>query len=164
MQRVRSSAGEGVRRPASWRRSRRSHPRPLELPTAGVKPHEPVSAPPRTVAPEKRTDLSALRELANLAAHSAISHHAQRVLKNSMYSKLVIACAALVMGGGLLWMWKQYGARQMALYAAVVAFSVGAYWGVEYAFLTRRIRVANPHHGDATTAETARRPGRTDGR
>ena len=110
------------------------------------------------MAPEKRTDLSALRELANLAAHSAISRHSQRVLKHSMYSKLVIACAALVMGGGLLWMWGQYGARQMALYAAVVAFSVGAYWGVEYAFLTRRIRVAKPRNGDATTAETAPGP------
>ena len=110
------------------------------------------------MAPEKRTDLSALRELANLAAHSAISRHSQRVLKNSMYSKLVIACAALVMGGGLLSMWQLYGAWQMALYAAVVAFSVGAFWSVEYVFLTRRIQAGKPRQGDANTGVAASRP------
>ena len=160
MQRVRSTAGEasatgvGVESPKPSK-----PPAAASSPTVEVKPQEPASAPPRTVAPEKRTDLSALRELANLAAHSAISHHSQRVLKNNMYSKLVIASAALVMGGGLLWMWELYGAWQMALYAAVVAFPVGAYWGVEYAFLTRRITgTAIRAAATRDTAETASRP------
>ena len=156
MQRVRVSAGEP---PATGAAAESPKPSAAVSSSASnVKPSEPVSAPPRAVAAEKRTDLSALRELANLAAHSAISHHAHRVLKNHMYSKALIASVALVMGGGLLWMWNQHGAWQMALYAAVVAFLVGAYWGVEYAFLTRRIRAHRPRPANEGTAETTSGP------
>jgi hypothetical protein len=174
MQRVRSTAGEAeVKAPAS-QVSELPHgthetpaacagaesPKPSDVqpPMPVAEPRTPASASPRAVAPEKRIDLRALRDLANLAAQSAISHHAQGVLRHTMYSKLVIASAAMVMGGGLLWMWKHYGAREMAFYAAVVAFFVGVYWGVEYMFLTRRITAGARRHREGNDASKHEQP------
>jgi len=109
---------------------------------------EPTPIPPRAAAPENRVDLSALRELANLSARSAISRHSRHILVGTMYSKLLVAAVALFAGAGLLWMWSAFGARQMTFYAALVALLVAIYWGVEYALLTGRFVISKSGHID----------------
>ena len=117
-----------------------------------AQPAEPVSTGPRSTAPERRGDLSALREVANEAAQRALNRHEHYVLKSASYSKLAIAIASLVMGGGLLWMWGQYGIRQMFLFAAVVAFFVGAYWGAEWIGLAYHMIADKSRRGHSTPA------------
>ena len=106
----------------------------------------------RTLAPyggpREAIDLSALRELANLSAHSAISQHTQRVLIRTMRSKLIVAVVALLASGGLWWMWSFFGAREMTYYSALVAILVAIYWGVEYALLTGRLIISKSGHID----------------
>jgi hypothetical protein len=109
---------------------------------------EPAKISPRTAAPEKRDDLSALRALANFSARSDINRHARQTLISNMYSKLVVALVALAAGGGLLWMWKAAWAVEMAYYSASVALIVALYFGVEYAMLTGRLRVSKSGHID----------------
>ncbi len=113
-------------------------PQPVS-PTPAVQGYEPVEMSPRTVAPEKRTDLSALRELANYSARSAISRHSQNILINTMHSKLVMALLALAACGGLFWMWMRYGAVESTLYYSLVAMLVAIYFSVQYALLTGRL-------------------------
>jgi hypothetical protein len=105
-----------------------------------------ASISPRTMAPEKRIDLSALRELANLSAQSAISRHSRQVLIGSMYSKLTVAIVALVTGAALLWMWKALDVTEMAYYSALVALLVAVYWGMEYALLSGRLTISKSGH------------------
>ena len=102
--------------------------------------------PPRAAAPAKHIDLSALRELANLSADSALSEHAHRVLVNAMRSKLIVAFVALASGAGLWWMWHTFGARETTLYASLAALLVSIFWGVEYAVLTGRLIVNKSGH------------------
>ena len=118
---------------------------------------------PRASAPEKEIDWVALRELANLSAHNAISRYARRMLVNNMYSKLVVAIVALVTGMVLLWMWLQLDTKEITFYSAVMAFFVAAFWGIQYARLTGRLIVNKsgtinidwnrPNKPDATTKE-----------
>ncbi len=93
---------------------------------------------PRRPAPENRTDLSALRELANLSAESALRRHSRRVLIHTMWSKLLVTAVALAAGAGLLWMWRELAAWEAAFYAALVAILVAVCWGVKYLILIRR--------------------------
>ncbi|MEN6556808.1 MAG: FHA domain-containing protein [Thermoguttaceae bacterium] len=106
----------------------------------------PVELSPRAVAPERNVDLSALRELANLSAQSAISQHARQMLVHAMYSKLAVMLVALATGTTLLWMWKTLGAAQTTFYSALVALLVAIYWGMEYALLSGRLTIGRTGH------------------
>ncbi|MEN6406403.1 MAG: FHA domain-containing protein [Thermoguttaceae bacterium] len=124
---------------------------------------------PRTVAPERNVDLSALRELANLSAQSAISQHARQVLMQAMYSKLMVTLVALAAGATLLWMWKTLGAAQTTFYAGLVALLVAIYWGMEYALLSGRLTISKTGHieidwnrSPAHKSETADRTPKAD--
>ncbi len=113
-----------------------------------IKYREPIELPPRTAAPEKRIDLSALRELANLAAKSAINRHSRQLLISTMYSKLAVMLTALAAGAVLLLMWKRFGAWHMTFYSALAALLVALYWGVEYAILSGRLVISKTGHID----------------
>ena len=115
---------------------------------SAAQPRESATLQPRAVAPEKRIDLSALRELANLSAHSAISRHARQVLIRTMHSKLAVALMALATGGALFWMWKELDAMQMTYYSALIALLVAIYWGMEYALLSGRLTISKSGHID----------------
>ena len=96
---------------------------------------------PRTVAPE-RINFSALRELANLSAHAAISRHTRRTLVRTMYSKLLVALVAFLSAAALLWMWDAANAGNHVFYASLAAILTAIFWGVEYAILTGRLMVS----------------------
>jgi len=121
---------------------------------------------PRSLAPERSIDISALRELANLSAQSALNRHSRNVLIQTMRSKLSVAIVALASGGGLLWLWKDFNATDATFYTALVALLVAIYWGVEYALLTGRLIIsksgsididwnASPHAKPATPPDEA---------
>ena len=163
MQRIRSADGESG--PASYtpQRSEPSRssrgasatapsvesptPQPASPPPAAQR-REPIEMSPRVVAPEKRIDLSALRELANLSAHSALNQHSRNILIGTMHSKLMVALVALASGAGLLWIWKELGAAQMTYYSALIALLVAIYWGMEYALLSGRLIISKSGHLD----------------
>ena len=107
---------------------------------------QPVELSPRSAAPEKHIDLSAMRELANLSARTAISRHSRRLLIDTMRSKLVMAMLALAAGGGLFWMWQRYGAVEMTLFYSLAAVVVAIYFGVQYALLTGKLRINEQGH------------------
>jgi hypothetical protein len=166
MQRIRVSAGEPAApaRAAVHAEPPRAVPiapvneppcPPSTVPTAAVPTSEPVAVPPRAAAPEKRADLSVLRELANLSAHSALSRYARRVLVHSIYSKLMVAGVALVAGVGLLWLWR-CGARPMTLYSGLLALLIAVWWGVEYALLTGRLIISKSGRIDIVWGGSAR--------
>ncbi|MEN6450021.1 MAG: hypothetical protein ABFC96_05990, partial [Thermoguttaceae bacterium] len=99
---------------------------------------------PRATAPENRVDLSALRELANLSAHSALARHARRLMVSRMNSKLLVAGVAFASSVGLYWMsrvltWK------VTYYAAMASLLIGVYWGMHYLLLTGRLIIKSGH-------------------
>ena len=102
---------------------------------------EPAQMPPRKSVPEKDINLSALRELANLSAHSAISRYTHRTLTSSMYSKLLVVVVSLASTGVLLWMWRTMSGRQITFYSALIALLVAIYWGVQYALVSGRLMI-----------------------
>ena len=96
-------------------------------PTDG-RPRQPAEMAPRVVAPEKQIDLSAMRDLANLTAHSAIDHHAQQQARHASWGKLLIVAVAIGAGIGLLWIWRTTGSGNSTFYAAMVSFLVAMLW------------------------------------
>jgi len=109
-------------------------------------PRQPVQLSPRSAAPEKHIDFSALRDLANLSARTAISRHSHRIIIDTMRSKLAMALLALAAGGGLFWMWQRYGAVEVTLYYSLAAVIVAVYFGVQYALLTGKLRINERGH------------------
>jgi hypothetical protein len=128
-----------------------------ECPLPAAQRREPASVLPHAAAPERNVNLSAMRELANFSAHSAIDRHARRALVSTMYSKLLVAAVALAACGGLSWMWMRSTPGDVTFYAALLALLVAAYWGVHYALLTGRLIFDKPGHA-ARLAPTAREP------
>jgi len=121
---------------------------------------EPASALPRAAAPETHVDLSAMRELANLSAQTAINRHARRTLVGRMHSKLIVAAVAFTACGGLFWMWQRTAPGEVTFYAALFALLVAVYWGVHYALLTGRLIVSRLGYvaRDSSTGRGRMRP------
>jgi hypothetical protein len=151
MQRIRSaeddfeSKSPGVSQTEPSRGSREGPVagRPVAPPKAQLTPQsEPVAISRRAAAPEKKIDLSALRELANFSAQAAINVHSRRVLIRTMGSKLLVAIVALLASTALLSMWKLAGAREIAFYSGLLALLIAIYWGVQYALLTGRLIIS----------------------
>jgi hypothetical protein len=100
---------------------------------------EPVQMSPRTVAPEKQVDLSAMRELANLSAENALNRHAHRKLRDTSHAKLAVTVVALAAGIGLYWIGKLPGAKSAIWYGAGASFLVSLVWGAQYFLLTANL-------------------------
>jgi hypothetical protein len=161
MKRIRSAEDEVETKPAVSSRASRESARAGE-PAALPKPQaaqqrDLAELPPRAAAPEKKIDLSALRELANLSADAAINKHSRRVLVQTMVSKLVVAVVAMLAGGGLLWMWKLAGAEQLTFYSGLLALLIAIYWGVQYALLTGRLIISKSGSIDWNPSRLRRR-------
>ena len=83
-----------------------------------------------------------------------------------MYGKLTVTLVSLAAGVGMLWMWKQFGACKLTLYASLVAIVVAIFWGLEYALLNGRLIVGKSGHfnigwkGSSHRDESARSIGR----
>jgi len=116
-----------------------SGPAPTDSPQPAsptAEPPQPAEISPRATAPEKSVDLSAMRELANLSAHAAISRHARRMLLGTVASKLAVAIVALATAAILGWLWWTRWPESLVLCAAAASFVVALIWGVQYVLLT----------------------------
>ncbi|NLF07996.1 MAG: hypothetical protein GX594_08455 [Pirellulaceae bacterium] len=106
-------------------------------------PHrQPAQLPPKASAQDRSINLSALRELANLSAHNAITRYSRRLLLSSLYSKLLVAAVSAVSTLILLWMWNMNRSVEITYYAALVAALAAIYWGVQYALLSGRLMIS----------------------
>jgi hypothetical protein len=133
-------------RPAETQ-SREAKPAAVEKPVAAAsRPSEPVEMAPRAVAPETQIGLSAMRELANLSAKSALGQHARRQLIISMRTKLVIAVMGAATAAWMLWLWGKPGTTIMTLYSGVAGLVVALFWGIQYAVTTGHLIVDKPGH------------------
>ena len=100
---------------------------------------EPVEISPRAVAPEKVVDLTAMRELANVSAHTAIDRHAKEELSRATGNKLLVTLVGLVTGAVLIWwMSRSSESNDLTISAAVAGFLVAAIWGYQYITLIGR--------------------------
>lgn len=94
---------------------------------------------PRGVAPERGVDLEAMRELANLSAHSALAQHRRRKTLAAVWAKFAATLFSLLIGCGMLWLWAGDPERDLALYAAGVCFAGAALWGLQYLLLAGKL-------------------------
>ena len=100
----------------------------------------------RSAAREDSANRGAMRELANVAAQTAIDHHARRRLVRLSTSKLTVILLALISGAAMLWTWWFFGAGVSTFYAGLVSFLIALYWGVQYAVLKGRVTVSRSGH------------------
>jgi chemotaxis protein histidine kinase CheA len=99
--------------------------------------HKPLKRlPARAAAPEKMVPLSAMRELANLQAETAITRYARSRARRTAASKLVLTVIAALSGSILLLFCRQTG-DQLTLYAAAASL-VTALWSGQYVLQSRR--------------------------
>ncbi|NUQ63461.1 MAG: hypothetical protein HUU20_13360, partial [Pirellulales bacterium] len=144
LERVRATSGSSSK-PASYQASENAgqsptlptEPMPVAatLPTVRPRADGPVELSPRAVAPEKHVDLSAMRELANFSAQTAINRHTQRKIESATRTKLLLTLLGLGVGLGMLWAWWYRGAGDLAFCGALASLSVALVWGVQCAVL-----------------------------
>ena len=91
---------------------------------------------PRGVAPEQPMSLSAMRELANVSAQSAISRHTKRQFRHVARSKLLVAGIGLAAGSILMYLWWFMGNRGPVFYAGLLAFLVALIWGFQFSTMS----------------------------
>ncbi|MFH1266404.1 MAG: hypothetical protein ABIK89_11815, partial [Planctomycetota bacterium] len=113
---------------------------------AAARKRSPVEMPPRATAPEKSVNLSAMRELANMSARTAIDRHSQRQLSKSRLGKLAVTLVALAVGTGLLWLWWTERANPITLGGALTCLIVALFWGSQYIWLLGRKLLNKVNH------------------
>lgn len=166
MERVRAVQGEGsdVRHalPPPPTTAERSFSPPTVASQTAQRETEDLA--PRAVAPEKRGDITALRDLANLTAHAALNTHAQTQLRHVTWSKLSVGVLAFLSGIGLLVYWRFFGAHVIVYFAALAAFLAAILWSVQYALLTGRLIINRSGNIDVRSARSAKKDeGKNDG-
>ena len=116
---VRETSGHAAVEPAST-----SSAVPLEEQAAGVEPGE---YSPRRAAPEAGTNMSALRDLANSAARSAIDQHVRKRSGKQATGRLVGACLTVGISVVLAyWAWKTNSLQAAA--GAIIGGCLGLHW------------------------------------
>ncbi len=90
---------------------------------------------PRATACEKQVNLSAMRELANLSAQTAIHSHAKNRLQRASRTKLLVSGLGLLVGSGMMWAYWHDGAGVIALYVAMASLLISLIWAVQSAVL-----------------------------
>lgn len=111
-------------------------------------PPRPEKEGPRAVAPERRVNLSAMRDLANLSSRAAIDRYARRQARFASLGKLLMVPVAAGSGTVLLRIWLTRQTSDVTLYAAVASFLVALLWAVQSAGLAGRKRLRQPDRGN----------------
>ncbi len=116
---------------------------------------EPGEFTPRRAAPEVIADMSAMRDIANSAARSAIDRHVRKHTGQQATGRLFGACLTVALSAGLgYWAWKT-GSLQAAA-GAIIGGGLGLHWLLSAARRLFKLRRLNTPQ-DAP-AETANKP------
>ena len=94
----------------------------------------------RPVRPEAAADMSAMREIANAAAHRAIATHTNKRTIAFAYSKLLLAVIGLA--ASYLLMQMSASAGTVTYFIGVCALGVGGYWSYQYVQLAAAVTAA----------------------
>jgi hypothetical protein len=89
---------------------------------------------PRATPPELTSNISAMRDLANLSARSAIDTHSRKKMRSVVYSKLIVSFVGLAAAAGLIWMSASGG--KVAYGGALVSTIIAVIWGLEYLIIS----------------------------
>lgn len=108
----------------------------LETPTE-PKLRDPSEMGRRALPPERSTDLSAMREIANLNARAAIDTHVRRNLFEAWISKAVVMVLGLGAAGAETWFALE--GNNTASYFIVPCFMVALFWGWQYLTMSKRL-------------------------
>jgi hypothetical protein len=104
-------------------------------------------APARRAAPpQDAAEMTALREVANVAARTAIAHHGRRRLLRLSSAKMLVTLLAIVCGVAMIWMWRFFEAGDATFYGGLACLLVAVFWGVQYAVLTGKLIVNRSGH------------------
>ena len=90
--------------------------------------------------------MTAMREVANVAARSAIERHGRRRLLRLISAKLLVTLLALSCGAAMIWMWRFFQAGEVTLYGGLACLLVAIFWGMHYAILTGKLIVNRSGH------------------
>lgn len=115
----------------------RVEPEPLAEPSIVTKLTDPSEMGRRALPPERAADLSAMRELANLNARSAIDKHQQRTIRSSGMNKAAVALAGALGAIVESVYWLQGSAT--AFYLMLGSTVVALFWGWQYAAVWRQL-------------------------
>jgi hypothetical protein len=109
---------------------------------------EPGEFSPRRAAPEVVASMSAMRDLANTAARSAIDQHVRKHTGQQATGRLIGACLTVALAAGLgYWAWKTHSLQAAA--GAIIGGGLGAHWLLSAARRLFKLRRLNAL--DATT-------------
>ena len=103
-----------------------------------VDPEEPRETAARAAGWKNSIDLSAMRELANLSARTAIDRHAKKMRWSTATGKLLVAFVGLAAGLVLIWIWWAKAPNPVTLCEAITGFFVALFWGIWSVFSGRR--------------------------
>jgi hypothetical protein len=118
----------------------------VEDPTDEVEDDEPAAADvlaepfkmvPRAQAPELTSNLRAMRDLANWSAQQAIDTSVRQRWGKAAIGKMAVAATGIVVGGAL-WYWSE-DAFDATFLAAMLAFVVAVFWGLQGGIIFRNI-------------------------
>jgi hypothetical protein len=101
-------------------------------------------------APERRDDLSNMRQLANLNARSALDTHSGRRLLFELHNKLTVAMVAVMLSIGLASIASTV--RSLTYLGAVAALLASCVWTTRYLALTRRMKALCGQRGPQTSS------------
>jgi predicted nucleic acid-binding Zn-ribbon protein len=127
-----------------------------EAPTAEQPTHLQTNEfSPRRTAAELGTDMSALRELVNNAARSAIDHHVRKHTGKQAAGRLMGACFIVVISGVLCyWAWKTQSRPATA--GALIGVGLGVSWTL--ASIRRMFKLKRLNNPQAEAATPPSRP------
>ncbi|MBN2476291.1 MAG: hypothetical protein JXB62_16885 [Pirellulales bacterium] len=131
-----------------------------EMPTARkAETSQTTKMTPRAVAAERSAGLSAMRELANVSAQTAIAHHARRQMILARRWKLLTALLSVLVGGALTTIWWTWDIGNIPGYGAGLCLLIALLWTAQAVGLARRLRVADSSQSGQEPAEPEGPPG-----
>jgi hypothetical protein len=144
LQRVRGDAPAPAAKPAAQAPARSPTTyRPAPAPAVQQKPAADAAvpaAPRKTLAPERSSDLLAMRELANLSAQTALDSYAHRRWASAAIGKVIVSVFALV--ACLTLMAALPGWSTLKIISGGAALVIAVFWGLQAGILAQQVRAA----------------------
>lgn len=155
LQRVRGDAPLSQNKPASQAplRSPTTY-RPAPAPQVVAAPAPPVAPPRKSHAPERSSDLLAMRELANLSAQTALDSYAHRRWASAAVGKVIVSVFALV--ACLTLMAALPGWSTLKIVSGGAALVIAVFWGLQAGILAQQVRAARQRRTPASEAPQAK--------